>query len=335
MIVDGGIPTDNLAGVPAKAKRLEALGYHGAVTAETSHDPFFPLLLAAEHTEKIQLVTSIAVAFARTPMNLANIGHDLNSFSKGRFVLGLGSQIRPHVTKRFSMPWSKPAARMREFISAMRAIWDCWHNGSQLSFKGDFYDHSLMTPMFTPLDSEYGAPRVMLAAVGPLMTEVAGEVADGVIIHSFTTKKYLEEVTLPAVEKGLAKAGRSRSDFQISYPGFIVTGKNEEEFNANKKAVCKQIAFYGSTPAYAPVLGSHGWGDLQPELNKLSKMGGWDEMGSLITDEILNEFAVVGELDQVVDKFKSRYSGLVDRTMGSFPARDDDHAKELLRNLSA
>ena len=335
MIVDGGIPTDNLAGVPAKAKRLEALGYHGAVTAETSHDPFFPLLLAAEHTEKIQLVTSIAVAFARTPMNLANIGHDLNSFSKGRFVLGLGSQIRPHVTKRFSMPWSKPAARMREFISAMRAIWDCWHNGSQLSFKGDFYDHSLMTPMFTPLDSEYGAPRVMLAAVGPLMTEVAGEVADGVIIHSFTTKKYLEEVTLPAVEKGLAKAGRSRSDFQISYPGFIVTGKNEEEFNATKKAVCKQIAFYGSTPAYAPVLGSHGWGDLQPELNKLSKMGNWDEMGTLITDEILNEFAIVGELDQVVGKFKSRYSGLVDRTMGSLPARDDEHAKELLRNLSA
>ena len=335
MIVDGGIPTDNLAGVPAKAKRLEALGYHGAVTAETSHDPFFPLLLAAEHTEKIQLVTSIAVAFARTPMNLANIGHDLNSFSKGRFVLGLGSQIRPHVTKRFSMPWSKPAARMREFISAMRAIWDCWHNGSQLSFKGDFYDHSLMTPMFTPLDSEYGAPRVMLAAVGPLMTEVAGEVADGVIIHSFTTKKYLEEVTLPAVEKGLAKAGRSRSDFQISYPGFIVTGKNEEEFNATKKAVCKQIAFYGSTPAYAPVLGSHGWGDLQPELNKLSKMGNWDEMGTLITDEILNEFAIVGELDQVVGKFKSRYSGLVDRTMGSLPARDDEHAKELLQNLSA
>ena len=335
MIVDGGISTDNLAGVPAQAKRLEALGYHGAVTAETSHDPFFPLLLAAEHTEKIQLVTSIAVAFARTPMNLANIGHDLNSFSKGRFVLGLGSQIRPHVTKRFSMPWSRPAARMREFISAMRAIWDCWHNGSQLSFKGDFYDHSLMTPMFTPLDNEYGAPRVMLAAVGPLMTEVAGEVADGVIIHAFTTKKYLEEVTLPAVEKGLAKAGRSRSDFQISYPGFIVTGKNEEEFNTTKKAVCKQIAFYGSTPAYAPVLGCHGWGDLQPELNKLSKMGNWDEMGSLITDEILDEFAIVGELDQVVDKFKNRYSSLVDRTMGSLPARDDEHAKELLRNLIA
>jgi probable F420-dependent oxidoreductase len=182
----------DLSGVPGHAKRLESLGYHGAVTAETSHDPFFPLLLAAQETQDIELVTSIALAFSRTPMNLANIGHDLNSFSKGRFVLGLGSQIRPHITKRFSMPWSKPAARMREFISAMHAIWDCWHNGTRLSFEGDFYTHSLMTPMFTPLDTEYGAPKVFLAAVGPLMTEVAGEVADGVIIHAFTTTSSTE-----------------------------------------------------------------------------------------------------------------------------------------------
>ena len=334
MRVDGGLMGD-LSGVPGHAKRLESLGYHGAVTAETSHDPFFPLLLAAQETQDIELVTSIAVAFSRTPMNLANIGHDLNSFSKGRFVLGLGSQIRPHITKRFSMPWSKPAARMREFISAMHAIWDCWHNGTRLSFEGDFYTHSLMTPMFTPLDTEYGAPKVFLAAVGPLMTEVAGEVADGVIIHAFTTEKYLREVTLPALGKGLAKAGRSRDDFEISYPGFIVTGTTEEQYNASKQAVCKQIAFYGSTPAYAPVLGVHGWGDLQPELNKLSKQGKWDEMGSLITDEILEEFAVVAEIDDVVDKFKNRYGDLVDRTMGSLPARDDDHAKELLTKLSA
>ncbi len=334
MKVDGGLMGD-LSGAGAHAKRLESLGYHGAVTAETSHDPFFPLLLAAQETENIELVTSIAVAFSRTPMNLANIGHDLNSFSKGRFVLGLGSQIRPHITKRFSMPWSKPAARMKEFISAMRAIWDCWHNGTPLSFQGEFYTHSLMTPMFTPMDSEYGAPKVFLAAVGPLMTEVAGEVADGVIIHAFTTEKYLREVTLPAVQKGLDKAGRSRDDFEVSYPGFIVTGNTEEEFNATKQAVCKQIAFYGSTPAYAPVLGVHGWGDLQPELNTLSKQGKWDEMGTLITDDILEEFAVVAEIDDVVDKFRNRYGGLVDRTMGSLPAKDDDHAKELLAKLSA
>ena len=334
MKVDGGLMGD-LTGASRRARRLEKLGYDGAVAAETSHDPFFPLLLAAQETGQIELVTSIAVAFSRTPMNLANIGHDLNSYSKGRFVLGLGSQIRPHITKRFSMPWSKPAARMREFISAMRAIWDCWHQGTPLSFQGDFYTHSLMTPMFTPLDTEYGAPKVFLAAVGPLMTEVAGEVADGVIIHAFTTEKYLRTVTLPAIEKGLARAGRSRDDFEVSYPGFIVTGNTEEEFNASRQAVCKQIAFYGSTPAYAPVLGAHGWGDLQPELNGLSKQGRWDEMGTLITDDILEAFAVVAEINDVVEKFRNRYDGLVDRTMCSLPARDDDHAKELLEKLSA
>lgn len=335
MKVDGGIMNADLANAGTQATKLEAQGYDGAITAETAHDPFFPLLLAANETEKIELVTSIAVAFGRNPMNLANIGHDLNSFSKGRFILGLGSQIRPHITKRFSMPWSKPAARMREFISAMRAIWDCWHNGTPLAFDGEFYTYTLMTPMFTPTDTQYGPPKVFLAAVGPMMTEVAGEVADGILIHAFTTSKYLEEVTLPAIEKGLAKAGRSRDDFEISYPGFIVTGRTEEEFNATKQAVCKQIAFYGSTPAYAPVLGVHGWGDLQPELNRMSKEGKWDEMGTLITDDILNEFAIVGELDDVVEKFRARWDGLVDRTTGSIPARDEDHARELVSKFKA
>ena len=334
MKIDGGLMGD-LAKAGQSAKKLEALGYQGAITAETSHDPFFPLLLAAQETESIELMTSIAVAFSRTPMNLANIGHDLNSFSKGRFILGLGSQIRPHITKRFSMPWSKPAARMREFILAMRAIWQSWHEGAPLKFEGEFYTHSLMTPMFTPVDTEYGAPKVFLAAVGPKMSEVAGEVADGILIHAFTTEKYLREVTLPAVEAGLEKGGKSRDEFEISYPGFIVTGQTEEAFNASKAATCKQIAFYGSTPAYAPVLGVHGWGDLQPELNKLSKQGQWDEMGTLITDDILNEFAIVGELDDVVDKFKARWGSLVDRTTGSLPARDDDHARELLQAMSS
>ena len=334
MKVDGGIGSD-LGKAGAQAKRLEDLGYHGAMTAETANDPFFPLLLGAQETEKIELMTSIAVAFSRTPMNLANIGHDLNSFSKGRFVLGLGSQIRPHITKRFSMPWSKPAARMREFISAMHAIWDCWHNGTPLSFEGDFYTHSLMTPMFTPTDNQYGAPKVFLAAVGPMMTEVAGEVTDGVIIHAFTTQKYFKEVTSPAIAKGLEKAGRSRDAFEISYPCFMVTGRTEEEFNATKQAVCKQIAFYGSTPAYAPVLGVHGWGDLQPELNGLSKQGKWDEMGTLITDEILEEFAIVGEMNEVADKFKNRWGGLIDRTSGYLPTVDDDQAREMVKKLSA
>jgi probable F420-dependent oxidoreductase len=334
MKIDGGL-TGNLHEVAEGARKLEEAGFDGAMSFETGNDPFFPLLLAAQNTEHIELITSIAVAFSRTPMLLANIGHDLNSFSKGRFVMGLGSQIQPHITKRFSMPWSSPAKRMREFIMAMRAIWACWHEGERLNFKGEFYTHSLMTPMFTPQDNDYGAPKVMLAAVGPRMTEVAGEVADGIILHAFSTEKYMREVTLPAIEAGLAKSGRKPEDFTISYPGFAVTGRTEEEFNASKAATCKQIAFYGSTPAYAPVLAAHGWGELQPQLNRLSKEGKWDEMGMLITDEILNEFAVVGEPDEACDKFKARFGDIVDRTTMSFAAKDAGHRQSLMAKLKA
>ena len=248
MKVDGGVGL-NLSTVGAQAAELEEMGYSGVMTAETAHDPFFPLLVAAQNTAKVQLMTSIAVAFARSPMTLANIGHDLNAFSKGRFVLGLGSQIKPHITKRFSMPWSSPAARMREYIMAMRAIWDCWHEQKPLEFTGEFYTHTLMTPFFTPTDTDYGAPKVFLAAVGPMMTEVAGEVADGVIAHAFTTEKYLRETTLPALERGFAKAGKSRDDFEISYPAIVVTAQGEDELREAEVATCKQIAFYGSTPA--------------------------------------------------------------------------------------
>jgi probable F420-dependent oxidoreductase len=334
MKLDSGLAQD-LHSVAESAQRLEAAGYDGAMSIETAHDPFFPLLLAAQSTEKIEVMSSIAVAFSRTPMLLANIGHDLNSYSKGRFVMGLGSQIQPHITKRFSMPWSSPAKRMREFISAMHAIWNAWHKGEKLDFRGDFYTHSLMTPMFTPTDVDYGAPKVLLAAVGPKMTEVAGEVADGIILHAFTTEKYIREVTLPAIETGLQKSRRKREDFQISYPGFVVTGKTEEEFNTVKAATCKQIAFYGSTPAYKPVLEAHGWGELQLELNKLSKQGQWDEMGTLITDEILNEFAVVGETDAAVEKFKTRFAGIADRTTANFAAKDADHRQAIMAKLKA
>lgn len=334
MKLDSGLAPD-LHSVAESAQRLEQAGYDGAMSIETAHDPFFPLLLAAQSTEKIEVMSSIAVAFSRTPMLLANIGHDLNSYSKGRLVMGLGSQIQPHITKRFSMPWSSPAKRMREFISAMHAIWGAWHKGEKLDFKGDFYTHSLMTPMFTPTDVDYGAPKVLLAAVGPKMTEVAGEVADGVILHAFTTEKYIREVTLPSIEIGLARTGRSRSDFEVSYPGFVVTGRTEEEFAATKDAVCKQIAFYGSTPAYKPVLEVHGWGELQLELNKLSKQGQWTEMGSLITDEILNEFAVVGETDEAVEKFKTRFAGIADRTTANFAVRDQEHRQAVMKTLKA
>ncbi|HJN49748.1 MAG: LLM class F420-dependent oxidoreductase [Pseudomonadales bacterium] len=334
MKVDGGL-TGDMSRVGESARALDAAGFDGASTAETAHDPFFPLLVAAQNSEKIELITSIAVAFSRSPMTLAGIGHDLNAVSQGRFVLGLGSQIRAHITKRFSMPWSRPAARMREYILALHAIWDNWYTGKPLDFRGEFYTHTLMTPMFTPTDTAFGAPKIFLAAVGPLMTQVAGEVADGIIIHPFTTEKYMREVTLPAIEKGLRKNGRSRDQFEISYPGFIVTGETEESFEMSRQAICKQIAFYGSTPAYAPVLALHGWGALQPELNVLSKQGQWDEMGTLITDEILAEFAIVAEPDQCIGQFKQRYAGLVDRTSVGIPARSPEHRAELLAQLRA
>ncbi len=319
--------------MPEGIRKLEEMGYDGVMTAETANDPFFPLLLAAEHSTRIELMTSIAVAFARTPMTLANIAHDLNAYSKGRFILGLGSQIKPHITKRFSMPWSSPAARMEEFISAMRAIWACWYEGEPLRFEGEFYRHTLMTPMFTPTDKEYGAPRVFLAAVGPLMTVAAGAVADGVICHAFTTEKYLRKVTLPALERGLARGGRSREDFEITCPLFVVTGENERAYEATRSVVCKQIAFYGSTPAYKPVLDVHGWGGLQGELNAMSKQGKWDEMGELISDEILEEFAIVATPKALPGELEKRFGGLLDRVTCTYGTLADEDQRELIASL--
>ena len=334
MKVDTGIG-HKLARIPDEVKAIEAAGYDGVRTAEMNHDPFFPLLLAAEHTEQIEIASGIAVAFARSPMNLANIGHDLNAYSKGRFTLGLGSQIKPHITKRFSMQWGAPAAQMRELVLAMRAIWANWYEGTPLEFVGKYYRHTLMTPAFTPEDKEYGAPRVVLAAVGPKMTEVAGEVADGMIIHPFSTLPYIESVTIPAIEKGLAAAGKSREGFELSYGPFVVTGRDEAEFAASKKAAQERIAFYGSTPAYKGVLDSIGCGDLQGELNAMSKQGRWQEMGTLITDDILNEFGVVGEPHEIAPQMLERYASFVDRTSASFPVSDEAQRAQIIQALRA
>jgi len=312
MKIDGGIGLD-LTTAGQQAKDAEDFGYDGIWVPETSRDPFLPMLLAAEHTERLEIGTSIAVAFARSPMTLANTAYDLTQYSKGRFILGLGSQIKPHITKRFSMEWSKPAARMREMVLAMHAIWDCWMNGTKLDFRGDFYTHTLMTPFFDPGPHEYGIPRVFLAGVGPLMTEVAGEVCDGFFCHGFTTERYLREVTIPALEEGRRKAGKTMEGFEICGPSFVVTGSTEEELEQAKVGTRRQIAFYGSTPAYRPVLELHGWGELQTELNGLSKQGRWDEMGTLITDEILETFAVVGAPEEIGPELQKRYGDVISR----------------------
>ncbi|MHB1089871.1 MAG: LLM class F420-dependent oxidoreductase [Ilumatobacteraceae bacterium] len=325
MKIDGGISL-NLNDSGLTARDLEAAGYSGGWTAETAHDPFFPLLLAAEHTTTLELGTSIAVAFARNPMTLANIGWDLQAFSRGRFILGLGSQIKPHITKRFSMEWSHPAARMREMVLAIRAIWDTWLTGTPLQFRGEFYRHTLMTPFFAPDrsdNSDWGTPRIFLAGVGELMTEVAGVVCDGFICHGFTTERYLREITIPALQRGRAKAGKTMDGFEIVGPSFVVTGTSGNEIAAATTATKLQIAFYGSTPSYSGVLDLHGWNDVRAQLNAMSKQGKWELMGELITDEMLNTFAVVGEPEQIAPELNRRYGDVVQRISFYAPYKSD------------
>jgi probable F420-dependent oxidoreductase len=324
--VDGGIPGE-LTKAADTARRLEAQGYDGGWSAETNHDPFFPLVLASEHTTRLELGTGIAVAFARTPMTVANAAWDLQSYSGGRFRLGLGSQIKAHIEKRFGMPWSHPAPRMREFVLALRAIWAAWEDGTPLRFEGEFYTHKLMTPFFVPEPQPHGAPKIFLAAVGEGMTEVCGEVADGMLVHAFTTERYLREVTLPALGRGFERGGRTRDAFELSCPVFVVTGSTDAQRAEATRRTREQIAFYASTPAYRSVLDLHGWGDLQPELNALSKQGKWVEMGERIGDDMLDAFAVVDDPAKVPGRIIERYGDLLDRV--SFYARYDMPADEL------
>ena len=294
MLIDASL-TGALASTKADAQALEAEGYDGLWVSETQHDPFLQLLQIAEATERVTLGPAIAIGFARSPMTLAYTAYDLANYSAGRFVLGLGSQVKPHIEKRFSMTWSRPAARMRELVVALRAIWSAWHDGARLDFRGDFYTHTLMTPFFAPPRHAFGAPPVYLAGVGTQMTEVAGEVADGFFFHPFTTQRYLREVTLPALERGRATSGLGLDGFTIAGPAFVCVGRDEAEMAAAVKGTKNQIAFYASTPAYRGVLDLHGWGDLQPELNRISKEGRWAEMGDVVTDDVLDALAVVGD----------------------------------------
>lgn len=332
MLVDTTIRGD-LATAAESAIAAEEAGYDGVWASETSNDPLMPLLLAAEHTEKVDIGTAIVVAFGRSPLSLALAAWELNGYSKGRFILGLGSQIKPHIERRYSMPWSHPAARMREFILAMRAIWDCWQNGTKLDFRGEFYTHTLMTPFFSPKPNDYAGPKVNVAAVGELMTKVASEVADGMLVHGFTTERYLRDVTLPVVEAGLATSGRKRADFELSYPAFVVTGEDETQMAEAEFGTRKQIAFYASTPAYKGVLDLHGWGDLQPRLNTLSKAGEWNEMASLITDDVLDAFAVRGTPEEIPARLRARFDGAIDRLSLYMPYPDHGLAPRIVSGL--
>lgn len=289
------------------AERAERDGYDGVWASEVRHDPFPALAVAATRTSRVQVGTAIALAFARNPMSLAVLADDLQRYSRGRFVLGVGSQIRTHVVGRYSMPWTAPAPRMREFLLAVRAIWASWATGERLRFRGEHYRHTVMTPTFDPGPNPHGNPPILLAGVGPLMTRVAGEVADGFFVHGFTTERYLREVTLTLL--GEARGG-SLDGFEVSGLPFVVTGPDPD---AAAAAVRDRIAFYGSTPAYRRVLELHGWAELGDELNALSRRGRWAEMGALIDDEVLDAFAVVAPPERVADALLARFGGLCTR----------------------
>lgn len=314
-------------GKPSEAaevsRRLERTGLSGMWSLDTGHNPFMPLLLAAEHTERLQLGTGVAVALARSPMTLAQEAWDLAAFSQGRFMLGLGSQVKPHVVRRFSMPWDDPIEQMRDMIGALRAIWDAFQNGTRLKYEGRYYKHTLLTPFFSPGPIDHPRIPILLAGVGPRMTRLAAEVADGYMLHPFTNLRYFEQVTQPALEAGLQSAGRARADFTVVAPVFIITGDDAQQRSLDRK-VREQIAFYGSTPAYHEVLTALGMGDLGPELHRLSKAGEWQAMGRLITDDVVDAFAIRAPLEGLAERILLRWGGHVDRLVAHFALPEDE-----------
>jgi probable F420-dependent oxidoreductase len=328
------VPTEDLRQVRTIYPELERIGYDRAFSFEAKHDPFVPLAVAGEHTETIELGTAIAIAFARTPMTLANTAWDLHTVTGGRFVLGLGSQIRPHIEERFSMPWSHPVARMRELVEGIRAIWHAWEHGTPLHFDGDFYTHTRMIPAFDPGPNPYGRPRILTAGFGPAMTAVAGEAADGFLVHPVNSRRSLLELTLPAIEEGARRAGRDRAAVEVVCVTTVVTGRTEEELRRSREAVREQLAFYGTTPAYLPVFELHGYGALHPELQRLARAGKWQDMAGLVDDQLVETIAVVGEPHEIAPKIVERLAGVSDSvSLVNNRAPDPHHLAEVVAAL--
>ena len=316
--------------------RFEQIGYDGAFSFEAKLDPFLPLAAAAEHTRRLELGTAVAIGFARNPMNLASLAHGLQTLSAGRFKLGLGTQVRPHVESRFSMPWARPVARLREMTLAIRAILARWEGSAELRFEGEFYRHTLMIPAFDPGPNPFGPPPIYLGGFGPRMLEMAGEVADGFIAHPFNTRESLLQSALPALERGLARAGRSRASLDVICATLVVTADGEAELERSRRAARQQLAFYGSTPAYRPTLDCHGQGDLHLELNRLSKQGRWDEMTELVGDDILEAIAVVGARREIAGKLRARLAGIADAvSLTHNRAPDPEHWVDVVADLKA
>jgi probable F420-dependent oxidoreductase len=302
-----------LASAPEHARRLEELGVDGAFTFEGPHDVFTPLILAAGATTTLELATNVAIAFPRNPVQLAHQAYDLQLLSEGRFSLGLGSQIRAQVEKRYGAAFDRPIARMRELIGALRAVFDTWETGERLDFRGEFSSHTLMPPMFNPGPNPFGMPAIAVGGLGPQMVRLAAEVADGLLVMPFNTARHFRQRTLPAVDEGLERAGRQRSELTVTGEVIVCCGRDEAEMDQARTAGRWLVSFYASTPAYRPVLEVEGWEDLQPELNTLSKSGRWEEMPGMIDDTMLATLCAVGSPKEVAADIAARFGGLVER----------------------
>ncbi|WP_420446027.1 TIGR03617 family F420-dependent LLM class oxidoreductase [Candidatus Poriferisodalis sp.] len=320
MHVSATLPQHNLRDVPDEVRRIEADGYDCVVTMENRHEPFIPLGIAAVHSERVRLSTSVAISFPRSPMVTASTAWDLQAASNGRFVLGIGSQVKGHNERRFSVPWSAPAPRMAEYVQALRAIWHTWATGERLSYEGEHYRFSLMTPNFTPEPLDGPPPPIMIAAVGPAMLRVAGQHCDGVRLHGFCTPDYLREHVMPQLQTGLDRAGHNRSDFWVTGGGFICTGPDDETVDRMVEWVRYRIGFYGSTRAYWPVLEQHDLGELGEKLNHLSRNDGWGKMAGCIDDDVVRLFAAVGRHDEIASAIADHFDGLVDEVNANVAA---------------
>jgi len=334
MQVQTPLPQADWRAIPSAAKAAEEIGFDGLTSSEIANDLFIPLALAALATERIQLATAIAVAFSRSPMVVANLAWDLQLNSRGRLCLGLGTQVKGHNERRFSVPWGPPVPRLREYVEALRAIWRCWELGEPLRYEGSYYRFSLMTPEFAPPPSGLPPVPVTIAAVGPDMMRLAGRACDGVRLHGFCTRRYLEEVALPQVHEGLARSGRKRETFQIWGGGFVATGKDEEAVAGMMDWVRYRIGFYGSTRTYARVLSLHGWDDLAAKLHRMSKQGQWQEMARQVSDELVHEFAAVGTYDRIAGEIEKRFGGVSDAIALSFaPDTPTGLAREMIQDV--
>ena len=327
MRVTAGVPYSDWKSIAPAAARAEADGMDGLTCPELAHDPFMPLAIAAMATQRVQLATSVAISFPRSPMIVANIGWDLNLNSGGRFVLGLGTQVRAHNERRFDVRWEHPAPRMGEYIQALRAIWRTWETGEKLDYRGKFYNFTLMTPEFSPKPAKLPMVPIMIAAVGPEMQKTAARLCDGVRLHGFATRKYVSDVVRPLLAGELDKAGKSFAHFEVTGGGFIATGPDQASVDRAAEKLRYRVAFYGSTPAYRGVFDIHGLTDLGIKLHEASRKGQWSEMAAMVPDDVLDLFAVRATYDKLAEAVADRFGGIADTVSVDFLPEDDEKTR--------